>query len=317
VDPQRAVPAVALYADGERWEPVRELLNSDRFATDFVVETEEDGSAGIRFGDGVLGRQPTPGAKFEATYRVGTGRAGNVGAGALTRIVTGLKIEKLSNPLPATGGTDPEPLEHARLYAPQAFRTQKRAVTEADYAAFAERHPEVQKAGATRRWTGSWNTFFITVDRVGSREIDDAFEDDLRTFLDPFRLAGHDIEINGPAYVPLELHLSVCVAPGFVRSNVKAALLEAFSSSTPRGFFHPDNFTFAQPVYLSSIVATAMGVIGVEWVEVTAFHRYGELPRTELADGELRLGRLEIARLDNDPSRPENGRIEIAMIGGL
>jgi hypothetical protein len=319
VDPLRAVPAVALYADGERWEPVRELLNSDRFAADFAVETEEDGSAGIRFGDGVLGRQPTPGVKFEATYRVGTGRAGNVGAGALTRIATDLDldVESVSNPLPATGGTDPEPLEHARLYAPQAFRTQKRAVTEADYAAFAERHPEVQKAGATRRWTGSWNTFFITVDRAGGREIDDAFEDDLRAFLDPFRLAGHDIEIDGPAYVPLQLGLSVCVAAGFVRSDVKAALLEAFSSSTPRGFFHPDKFTFAQPVYLSSIVATAMGVTGVEWVEVTAFHRYGELPRTELADGELRLGRLEIARLDNDPSRPENGRIEIAMRGGL
>jgi hypothetical protein len=317
VEPHRAVPAVALYAEGERWEPVRELLNSDRFAADFVVETEEDGSARIRFGDGVLGRPPTPDVKFVATYRVGIGRAGNVGAGVLTRIVTNLGVTSVSNPLPATGGTDPEPLEHARLYAPQAFRTQKRAVTEADYAAFAERHPEVQKAGATRRWTGSWNTIFITVDRVGGREIDDTFEDELRAFLDPFRLAGHDIEIDGPAFVPLELHLSVCVAPHVVRSNVKAALLEAFSSSMPRGFFHPDNFTFAQPVYVSGIVATAMGVVGVEWVEVTAFHRYGERPRTELADGELRLGRLEIARLDNDPNRPENGRIEIELKGGL
>jgi predicted phage baseplate assembly protein len=226
---------VALYADGERWEPVRELLNSDRFAADFVVETEEDGTARIRFGDGVLGRLPAPGVDFDVTYRVGTGRSGNVGAGALTRIVTDLPVRAVSNPLPATGGADPEPLEHARLYAPQAFRTQKRAVTEADYAMFAERHPEVQKAGATRRWTGSWYTVFITVDRVGGRDIDDAFEDELRAFLDPYRLAGHDIEIDGPAYVPLELHLTGCVAPHFARSSVKAALLEALSSSTLRG----------------------------------------------------------------------------------
>src|SRR5262249_50931318 len=162
---------------------------------------------------GVLGRLPTPDIEFEATYRVGTGRAGNVGVGALRRIVTNLPITAVWNPLPAAGGTDPEPLEHARLYAPPALPTQKRAVTEADYAAFAERHPEVQKAGATRRWTGSWNTMFITVDRVGGQDIDDAFEDDLRAFLDQFRLAGHDIEIDGPAYVPLELDLSVCVAP--------------------------------------------------------------------------------------------------------
>jgi hypothetical protein len=203
------------------------------------------------------------------------------------------------------------------VYAPQAFRTQKRAVTEADYAAFAERHPEVQKAGATRRWTGSWNTIFITVDRAGGREIDDAFEDELRAFLDPFRLGGHDIEIDGPSFVPLDLHLSVCVASRFVRSDVHAALLEAFASSAPSGFFHPDRFTFAQPVYVSGIVAAAMSVVGVEWVEVTAFHRYGEPPRSELAEGELRLGRLEVARLDNDPNRPENGRIEIELRGGL
>jgi hypothetical protein len=175
----------------------------------------------------------------------------------------------------------------------------------------------VQKAGATRRWTGSWETFFITVDRVGGQELDEAFEDELRAFLGPFRLAGHDIEIDAPAFVPLELHLAGCVDPGFVRSDVHAALLEAFSSSTVHGFFHPDRFTFAQPVYVSGIVATAMRVVGLEWVEVTAFHRYGEPPRTELADGELRLGRLEIARLDNDPSRPENGRIEIELRGGL
>ena len=81
--------------------------------------------------------------------------------------------------------------------------------------------------------------------------------------------------------------------------------------------FHPGNFTFGQPVYLSTVVTAAMDVAGVEWMEVTAFHRYGESPRTELKDRELRLGRLEIARLDNDANRPENGRVETTMTGGL
>jgi hypothetical protein len=312
VDPRRAVPAVALFADGERWEPVRELLNSDRFAADFVLETADDGSAHVRFGDDVLGRVPTPGAEFTATYRVGSGRAGNVGARALRRIVTDLPITGVTNPLPAAGGEDPEPTERVRLYAPQAFRTQKRAVTVDDYARFAERHPQVQKAGATRRWTGSWYAVFITVDRTGGRPIDDAFEDELRAFLDPFRLAGQDIEIDAPQFVSLQLEISVCVAAGYVRTTVEEALLE-----TLRRFFDPDNFTFGQPVYLSGIIAAAMEVAGVEWVDVTAFHRYGEDPQTELEERELRLGRLEIARLDNDPNRPENGRIEIETKGGL
>jgi hypothetical protein len=29
------------------------------------------------------------------------------------------------------------------------------------------------------------------------------------------------------------------------------------------------------------------------------------------------MGRLEIARCDTDPSRPENGRLEFSMEGGL
>src|SRR5262249_43073036 len=158
-----------------------------------------------------------------------------------------------------------------QLYAPQAFRTAERAVTEADYAAVAERHPEVQKAAATRRWTGSWYTMFVTVDRRRGLPVDAAFEASLRDYLERFRLAGYDVEIEGPVFVPLELAMTVCVAPGYFRANVKQALLETFAAGTrpggQRGFFDPDNFTFGQPVYLSQIVAATMQVPGVDWVE--------------------------------------------------
>ena len=56
--------------------------------------------------------------------------------------------------MPARGGADPEPMSQAKLYAPQAFRTQERAVTEADYAAAAQRHPDVQRAACTRAMDG-------------------------------------------------------------------------------------------------------------------------------------------------------------------
>jgi hypothetical protein len=91
-----------------------------------------------------------------------------------------------------------------------------------------------------------------------------------------------------------------------------------------RGFFHADNFTFGQPVYLSQIVATAMAVSGVRWIDTasgkgkpTRFQRWGEPAHGELAQGQIDMGRLEIARCDNDPSRPENGRLVFIMEGGL
>jgi hypothetical protein len=320
VDVREAEPDIRVVIDGERWEPLRELLNADRFSTNFVVEMEEDGRGSLRFGDGVLGREPT-GEKFSAVYRVGTGSAGNVGIGTLTRLATDLDVTSVINPLAARGGTDPEPLEEVRLYAPQAFRRQKRAVTPADYATFAERHPEVQRAGATRRWTGSWYTMFITVDRRGGLGVTPEFEEELRAFLDPFRLAGYDLEIDEPRFVPLDVALTVCVSPGYVRANVKEALLDVFGNRDlrggRRGFFHPDEFTLGQPVYLSRLIAAAMGVPGVDWVEVTRFKRWREVARDELDKGRIEFGRLEVARLDNDPNQPENGKLELELKGGL
>jgi predicted phage baseplate assembly protein len=253
-----------------------------------------------------------------------------VGAEAIAHILTesGETIEKVRNPMPASGATPPEALEDVRQYAPQAFRRQERAVTAEDYARMAERHSEVSRAMARRLWTGSWYTVFITVDRLGGRPVDQAFEEELRRFLARFRLAHHDVEIESPRFVSLDIAFTVCVKAGYLQSDVKQALLEIFSNRDfpdgGRGFFHPDGFTFGQRVYLSQIVATAMSVSGVRWVEVDAkgdppsrFHRWGEKPRREIADGFIDMGHLEIARLDNDPNAPENGKLEFFIRGGL
>jgi hypothetical protein len=323
-DPRRALPAARLRLGQEEWRPQRDLLASDRFAPEFVVEMEQDGAAHLRFGDDVQGRLPPPGGRFVADYRLGSGRRGNVGAEAIARVVINLQgIVEVRNPLPAVGGVDPEPLEQVRQFAPQAFRVQERAVTEADYAEAAQRHPAVQKAAATFRWTGSWYTVFVTIDRKGGRAVtaDPDFIREMRSRLERFRIAGYDLEIRDPVFVPLDLALLVCVAPGYFQSDVKKRLLEAFGRGDlpggGRGFFHPDQFTFGQPVYLSRIYETAMAVTGVASVEVVRFHRYRQTPDQEIENGVLATAALEIARLDNDPNFPENGRLELILSGGL
>ena len=321
-DAPDVLPWVKLQGDGESWLPQPDLLQSEPFDPYFVVETEDDGAATLRFGDNVLGRTPSQGSTPVATYRIGNGSAGNVGAEAIAYVVSTQKgFRTVRNPLPASGGLEPESIGEVRLYAPQAFRTQERAVTEADYAEVAERHLDVQRAVATIRWTGSWHTVFVTVDRKGSEIIDEPFKEEVRTFLEQFRLAGYDLEVETPVFVPLDLALGVCTAAGYFQADVEAALLETFSNADladgRRGFFHPDNFTFGQPVYLSQVVAAAMQVPGVQWVEVDRFQHWGALAQGELQAGQIAMGRLEIARLDNDPNAPENGKIEFTMKGGL
>jgi hypothetical protein len=321
-DPRRALPRVELSGDGDTWYPRRDLLGSDRFAAEFVLEAESDGTATLRFGDGVLGKAPSAGSSFTARYRVGNGAAGNVGRESIRRLVTAFHdIDRVWNPLPAAGGTDPEPLAQVKLDAPEAFRVQERAVTEPDYARAAELHPDVQRAAARFRWTGSWYTVFVTVDRKGGREVDAAFQRDLRAHIERFRLAGYDLEIRPPQFVPLDIVMNVCVAAGYFRSEVKRALLRVLGAADlpdgTRGFFHPDRFSFGDPVYSSQLYAAAESVAGVDYVEVVKFQRWGKPGDGELAAGAVRAEALEILQLANDPSFPESGKLELNVAGGL
>src|SRR6185295_1806455 len=215
-------PAIDVRSDGDlrRWVAQRDLLASDSEAAEFVVETENDGHAVLRFGDGVNGRAPLAREGLSARLRIGNGAVGNVGPEAIGHIVA-RGIHRVRNPMAAQGGIDPQPLSQARLYAPQAFRRQERAVTADDYAVMMEREPRVQRAVATRRWTGSWYTMFITVDRRGENTLDAGFETELRDFIERFRMAGHDVEIDAPVFVSLDIALHVCTLAGYFPADVE------------------------------------------------------------------------------------------------
>jgi hypothetical protein len=308
-------------AGDQRWEPRRDLLASDRFAAEFVAETETGGLTQLRFGDGEYGLLPREDSLLTAHYRTGNGTAGNIGADSLWHVVTSLgRITAIRNPLPARGGTDSEHLDRVRQNAPVAFRVPQRAVTPADYAEVTRRHPEVEQATCTERWTGSWYTMFLTIDRRGGLPVDADFESSIRAHLERFRMAGHDLEISPPQLVALEVALSVCVLGDYYRSDVERELLDVLGTGRdPDGrtcFFHPDNFTFGSPVYLSALLAAVQAVEGVRYVEALTFQRLGIPASSGIEPGVLAFTALEIPRLDNDPNFPDRGTLRLQMDGG-
>lgn len=322
---REVLPAIYLNTSAgstdREWLPRRDLLNSGRNVKEFVVEVETDGTAILRFGDNQHGLRPPSATAFYATYRMGNGKAGNVGAESLVHIVSSdTAITAVRNPLPAEGGVEAETIKQALQNAPSAFRTQERAVTPGDYAAKTELHSQVQQAAATFRWTGSWYTAFLTVDRLSGLDVDAAFERSVRNHIERYRMAGHDVEVDGPQFVPLEIEMHVCADPDYFRSDVKTALMEVFSNRTlpdgRLGVFHPDNFTFGQSVYTSKLYAAAQAVEGVASVQIKTFQRQDVDSDVALGKGELELGRLEIARLDNDPNYPKHGVFRVTVGGG-
>ncbi len=236
---------------------------SGRFAAEFVVETEDDGRAVLRFGDGVE-RPRAAGRRRRSTarYASATASAGNVGADAIVR------------------AGDRDRRHHARAQSAAGGRRRRSAAAVAGAAVRAaglpapgargHRRPttrrwpsairDVQRAVATRRWTGSWYTMFVTVDRRGG----DARRRRVRSascahFLERYRLAGHDVEIDAPRFVAAR-HRAATSAPrrATSRPTSSAACSTSFSARAL-----PDGSTrllpprqrsrSAQPVYLSAI----------------------------------------------------------------
>jgi hypothetical protein len=329
-DPTRSLPEVSLMGtepDGTvtLWKPRLDLLSSSPDEASFVVEIDNDGFAHLRFGDGELGRAPSAGTTFQAAYRVGNGRRGNVGADSIRHLVFrsvavfGTPIS-VSNPLPASGGLDPEPMADVKKLAPRSSFARQRAITADDYADLAQRNPKLQRAAATLSWTGSWYEADVELDPLATETAGRQLVDQVADDLEQFRRIGHDLTVALAHYVPLDLAMELCLEPQALRAHVRAALRQLFSDRTLPGgapaFFHPDNLTFGQPIYVSRLIAAAQAMPGVESVIVTRLERLREGPNGELVRGLLPIGPMEIAQLDNDPGFPERGRLSLELRGG-
>jgi hypothetical protein len=330
-DVRRTVPSVTLTTDPEpnEWSPRADLLRSERDERHFVVEIDDEGIARLRFGDGETGRMPEAEKIFNATYRVGGSVAGNVGAETISQVVWpgGLTLSgatlKPRNPLAARGGTAPELVAEAKLFAPRAFRKEiQRAITAEDYAAIVMREfpAQVQRAGAELRWTGGWYSVRVAIDPRGTLEPSPALLEGIWKRLQRDRLMGHDVQVVGARYVPIAVAMIICVQPHYLRGHVEAALLDIFQTGLRQdgqpGFFHPDSLTFGDPIYLSRLVAAAQAVEGVESVQVTKLERLFVGPNRELERGLLPIRPLEVARLDGDPINPEHGMFKLNLKGG-
>jgi hypothetical protein len=306
---------------GLSWLPRRDLLESDRFARELVVEMTDERAAQLRFGDGEHGRAPAIGSRFEAYYRVGNGPTGNLAHGTLAHIATDLPaVLGAANPVAAVGGRAWESLERARLLIPTAFHTQRRCVTADDFEAAACTHPDVLAAAVRLRWEGTWNTAFLYLQRRGGRDLDAKFLAEMEALLRPLLVAGMDLALRPPTWVALGIALTVTVAAAQNRAVVRNQLEDAFSdrrlADGSSGFFYPDNLRFGQPIYLADLIARASAIAGVVEVEATRFSRLDHDSTWARDHGTILLSDLEIAQVANQPQLPELGTIRFTLEAG-
>ncbi|HET9872849.1 MAG TPA: hypothetical protein VFP89_09675 [Propionibacteriaceae bacterium] len=338
-------PQLVATLDGVAWALVPSLLDSGPRDRVFTLELAEGGTATLLFGQGgttaddrtAFGLRPADGSVLDLRYRIGLGLAGNVAADTLTVPAAedgsspGDWFRAVTNPVPATGGREPESLADARRTGPSAARRRLVAVTPGDYVQAVADFDRaaggglVARAGAGFRWTGSWPVVELVLDLGGGVTLDDTLTADLLAFLGDRRLAGYDVRLLRARELPLQLTLDVCAAPGFlaeaVRRDVAAALRPGPRPDGTRGFFDPAGLSFGDPIILSRLYLAVTSVPGVRSVTVDVLAPLHSVTTaddtaTVLATGQLSVGRDQIARLDDDPSDPERGRLTVVMAGG-
>lgn len=339
------------FAAGSVWSFSREMVRADELDRAFTVEpgtwrevisfdrigeriTHADyaGNTGttVRFGDGTFGFRPVDDTVFRITYRTGPGRRANVPAdtivhlsppegapaGAAAPALAG--IAAVRNPLPITGGRDPEDMELARRIMPEAFRALTyRAVLDEDFEEIAERLAWVQQAGAVSRWTGSWLTIFVTPDPLGSFTLSEERRTELEGLMDCVRQAGREVHVLDPVFVDLDLDMALCIEPGAYFGQVQERVIRALAGparfGAPLPFFHPDNFSFGDPLYLAELEAAIHAVPGVLAVEETMVRRRGQTDYEPFTATRIEVGSDRILRLRNDPRRPDQGSLRVRL----
>jgi predicted phage baseplate assembly protein len=277
--------------DWAAWELRPDFVVSTTFDRHYVlnpVAGEIELGPAIRETDGgwtQYGSVPPKGAVLRFTkYRHGGGRNGNVAAGALTVMRSGLPgVDTVMNPGPANGGVDAETLDHARQRAAMEIRSRYRAVTAEDFEFLAgEASPKVARAVCVPPQVTGGPVALHLVPRLipADRQLaydelvpDEELLQEVSEYLDERRLIGTTVELLPCAYRGLSIVVNLQASPladtARVEEDVAHALytyINPLVGGNPTG--PGQGWAFGRALNQGELYGVVHAVEGVEFVKI-------------------------------------------------
>lgn len=342
-DPDRALPVVALaeQIDGPRqavlfdraalgssgvrlpgdpavtaWRLRADLLQSRPADPDYVVEFDELGHAFVRFGDGTHGRARTPGARYQARWREGNGRVGNIGARTLSHVVFDQQgIVAVDHPIAGAGGRDPDPLEAIRAALLRAPVDPVRCLTVADWTAAALALDDVAMAAVDARRSGTGDAIWLHLYRQDDRPVDGDYARAATARLQALAIAGTEVVVCGPRRVPLDIRLRLGLDRDTPRADARADVSRRIATWLGHRSAAAGRIGFGETVHQSGLIERAMATTGVVQVEVERFRRLGD-PALDLAADAIAVDDVELAEIGTTAADAEHGRLALIVEGG-
>jgi hypothetical protein len=333
-DPESVVAVqstLVVTVNGSRWLEQPSLVNDAPHDQVFTTSLDVTGQTTVLFGDGINGARPPSGINnIHARYRKGLGTSGNLPSGAIQQLLDSVAgLQRVTNPIPLSGGGDADSVGQIRQRAPASLRTFGRAVSVADYAALALSFPGISKAAAT--WVAIdpvtmqaashpyVQLTLATVDGVPTRGT--VFATKLHRFLDDHRDPNVALRVQDFSPVFIDIAVNVNIDDNSPHQatldRVQAALNPGPNPDGSLGFFAFESLAFGQSIFLSAIYAVVQAVPGVSDAAVTMLRRSGPPPpdAPSMAPHDIVVGPTEIALIDT--SDPAKGSLSISGQGGF
>lgn len=248
------------------WTFAQHLIDwgpSDHVYTTFVAPNNV---TYIIFGDNVNGLVPPLGSPITATYRVGVGAKGNVGANTIVQPVTALiGVVGITNPNAASGGSDPETLSSIAAHAPVALKSLNRAVTVDDLEALALQVPGVEWASAVE---ATYQLVNLYISPFGGGNPSSTLIANVLNYLNPLVMANTTVTIQNPVYVPINITVAVVAYPQFGNSATQVLVKNAIGALLAQ-----TNTGFGYRVSLGLVYETILATTGVNYAIVSALNR--------------------------------------------
>ena len=282
IDPSVIEGSISVSSDEGTWEEIDSIyLASGHQHMVFEKVYNDDYSCKVVFGDGVRGRIPTEGTRYDVIYRIGGGERGNIKTNFLsqklpssrTGSVTSSPTLTLKNSSIATGGTNAESVEHAKKYAPYIFKAQYRAVTADDYTALAyafESSVGAAKCIAVNRQSGAAANIIdiyclLLADSGQLERAPLTFKQELISYFNDIKMMTDEVVAVDGLIRTLDLIVTIFV-DRIYESNEETVKLAVRDKIVD--FFSVDKMDFGKPLLFNDMVRKVVEIPQVQFTKV-------------------------------------------------
>ena len=313
VDPDGAPrPDITVRVGGQRWDRVLDFTGQAPTSRVWRLDLDAEGRAAVVFGDGMQGAIPPAGRDtITAAARLGDGSAGNLAAGAITKLVSGnLAVKSTANITPSAGGSAGDDPPAARDKAFAHTLPSERVVSADDCVRAAIGESGVINAALDP--TAPDGTVRLVVAMADRRVPSPA---DLAAIAQQVgdampAAASVALEVVPAIQMPVYLVIELDIAQGFEPGDVFAAVTAALGTGDGE-LFAADGWEVGEPLRLGALYDAVFQVGGVaharvQWMAGTPLP-VGAAP-PDAAPDIFDPGPVGVVRCDNDPVGDPFGR---------